>query len=229
MTLLSRDDILRYAKERAGAGARHGATASAPTDADDTLLIRFFNDALTQVAQATPYMEGEWTTTLLAGQAAQLLPDSIDRVQRVVVGENGACALAHEAGLDVRHRAEHEGAYGQPNQFGVFGRTLWMYPIPAAEEAGGTTVHVFFYHAGLYDDAPVADEGMPTSNELLAMLPQEVRRALADYVVGQWWDVTGEPERARPLLAHFELEVQRNRTRNNRPATARRPYRPLGF
>jgi len=84
-------------------------------------------------------------------------------------------------------------------------------------------------HSGAFDDDAPPDPGMPSSSDLLSLLPRPLRTALARYVVSLWYADTGELQLAATPQQQYERAIQQTSTKANRLTSVQRPYRGFGL
>jgi hypothetical protein len=226
MPLTTKEDVLRYVKERAGVFARRAGDHDArPTDADDALLERYFADALAEICQRTGHAEGTLEITLQPDTASYDLPGSVDTIHRV---EYASEELQQGPGEDVRSAAQ--AGTGAISHYSVLGRTLWIdqAPTQATLNSQGDVLTLVFEHSGEYDDEATGGD-LPTSEDLLRLLPRKLQKAAALYVMATWLQDVGLPDLAGSNLTQFEQAVESARSKPNRPASVRRTYRGIGL
>lgn len=227
MPLTTKEDVLRYVKERAGVFSRRAGDHDArPTDADDALLERYFADALAEICQRTGHAEGTLEITLQPDTASYDLPGSVDTIHRAQYASE---ELQQGPGDDVRSEAQGETG-SSVSHYGVLGRTLWLNHAPTQPtlNSQGATLTLVFEHSGEYDDEATSGD-LPTSEELLRLLPRKLQKAAALYVMATWLQDVGLPDLAGSNLTQFEQAVESARSKPNRPTSVRRTYRGIGL
>lgn len=77
-------------------------------------------------------------------------------------------------------------------------------------------------------DAP-APQSAPPLSDYLRQLPPELRRALVDYVLGEWLSEIGQVERGQQRLQRAYATMDSYTSEPRAPSTAERSYNPLGL
>jgi hypothetical protein len=253
----SASDVYDRVKRRIGLLARrqHDELLT-PTDEDDDVLQSYLEEGLRRLATVTGRLEDTVVLGTVDGRPRIFRPSHIYLVQEAEIYDNGSSYnLDLKDGQEIARKAQAPDATkGRPCEIGTHGVGYWLWPVPDSDnyeirlqvQMNGTftttgtlrTEHELVDEDGtqLYDEdgIPLAvvtfdKADAPDLNDVVNAVPQELHRAMIEYVVAEWFADVGQLELAARPRQLFEQEIRRYKTDPNRQRTATRPYNPLGF
>lgn len=215
--------ILTDVKRRAGALARRLEDPHiAPTDADDPLLEQYARDGARDIALRTQRIEGRATISVTQGTFEYDVAETVHAPRAAVlkIGDADALTLDPIEGPKAREQATTRGE-GQPRSYGFYGGTLWLSRKPNADG----TLRLYYVAGSLIGEEDATFTSNETPGDLFDLMPPELERTIADYVLAEWYFEIGEGSHAGPLYERVERDIDRHQYNPQRPSTYTRSYR----
>lgn len=198
-----------------------------PTSADEDALANYLEDAIKRIGTDTDRLSTSIQLTAVGSQAYVDQPPYLHRIDEANVYDGGsAYEMKVQAGADVAQWGRAPDAEtGRPSHIGAWDKKLYLWPVPDGEY----TLDLQITYNGATGTNPQGVQDAPTIDTMVARVPPELDRALANYVSARWLQDTGKPQVAERPMAVYERDVREHKVEPTRQLTAERSYNPLGI